>query len=323
MKIQLRQGSETQTLKAQSFKKAYILIQSVGNAVNVPATTSDIDLTKINISIEICQEDVFAVSSFNGVAPTVLGALKQMNVNSVDSVNFAVSGLTCQGQEIQVASTTTKSLNNVYIPILYGGYILNGSDYIKINVNTNPGFFGAGVSNTSSFYLVTEESLDITQPDVNIPYYYPITIDKINPQFSEKSASEIYLINSLPTYTFATQPFNSIEIRSKYVNDRFDNFTLETKSSQDGNGRTTDFGSNKIYVVEPSTLEDLQVNLDVDTTLVTNGAQWLYFSRTCVSKEMTSKAISHARKVNQRKAILRGFGPELGKGVMFNKRRNY
>ena len=137
MKIQLRQGSETQTLKAQSFKKAYILIQSVGNSVNVPATTADIDLSKINISIEISQEDVFAVSSFNGVAPVVLGALKQTNVESLKSVNFATTGLTCQGQEIQAASSSAKSLNNVYIPILYGGYILNGSDYIKINVNTD------------------------------------------------------------------------------------------------------------------------------------------------------------------------------------------
>lgn len=307
MKIQLRQGSETQTLKATSFKKAYILIQSVGNVAGVPATTKDIDLSKINISLEVSQENVFAVSSFNGVGPAVLGALKQKDVTSFASVLFGTNCLTCAGQEIQVGAGPLVSLNNVYLPLLEGGYNLTGSDYIKINVNTNPGFFGPGVSNTSSFYLVTEEGMDITQPDVNIPYYYPITIDKVNPQFSEKAASEVYLLNSNPIYDFATQPFNSIEVRSKYVNDRFDNFTLETKCKQDGEGRNFDGGSNLIYAVEPSTLEDLQVNLDVDTANVINGAQWLYFRRTCLSNAITSKAISHERKINSRKAMSRGF----------------
>lgn len=304
MKIQLRQGSESHTIKAQSFKRAYLLIQSVGDtALSVPST-SDIDLTKINVTLELNQGGRLYTSSFNGVAPACVGAMKQRAFESVDSLNFASSGLTCQGQFVEPAGVNP-FINNVYIPLLWGGYNVKGDDYFKIIVNTNPGFFGGANTNSSSFYLVTEESTDVNQIDVNIPYYYPITIDKTNPQFSEKACSEIYLINSAP-YSFATQPFQSIEVRSKYVNDRFDNYTLETLSRELGEGRKFDKGCNQVYNVEPSTLEDVQINLDVNTAVVVNGAQWLFVSRTGFSVELLEKATEREHKINVSKAIARG-----------------
>jgi hypothetical protein len=324
MKIQLRQGSESHTIKAQSFKRAYLLIQSVGNTPTDAPTPADINLSQLNITLELYQGDKLYTSSFNGVAPVAVGALKQQAYESLSSYNFASSGLTCQGQFVQNNGGGNVFLNNVYVPLLWGGYNVKGDDYLKVIVNTNPGFFGGANTNASSFYLVTEESTDVNQIDVNIPYYYPFTIDKTNPQFSESACSEIYLLNTAP-YSFATQPFQSIEVRSKYVNDRFDNFTLETLSNEIGEGRRWDGGCNEIYNVEPSTLEDVQINLDINTAVVVNGAQWLFVSRTGFSTAVLEKAVERETKINVSKAIARGvhFGTKpipaqirAGRGLM-------
>ena len=320
MKIQLRQGSESHTIKAQSFKRAYLLIQSVGNSVTDLPTNADIDLSKLNITLELYQGGNLYTSSFNGVAPVAVGALKQNAVFSLASYNFAPSGLTCQGQFVQGSGAGNVFLNNVYVPLLWGGYNIKDEDYFKVIVNTNPGFFGGANTNASSFYLVTEESTDVNQIDVNIPYYYPITIDKTNPQFSESACSEIYLINTAP-YTFADQPFQSIEVRSKYVNDRFDNYTLETLAYEVGKSRNYDGGCNQIYMVEPSTLEDVQINLDINTSVVVNGAQWLFVSRTGFSTALLQKATEREQKINVSKAIARGvsFGNKRGVAGMVKR----
>ena len=326
MKIQLRQGSESHTIKAQSFKRAYLLIQSVGNTPTDAPTTLDINLSQLNITLELYQGDKLYTSSFNGVAPVALGAMKQKLFESVRSVNFDASGLTCQGQFVQTNGAGNVYLNNVYVPLLWGGYNVKGDDYLKVIVNTNPGFFGGANTNASSFYLVTEESTDVNQLDVNIPYYYPITIDKTNPQFSESACSEIYLINTAP-YTFATQPFQSVEVRSKFVNDRFDNYTLETLSREIGEGRQYDLGCNEVYNVEPSTLEDVQINLDVNTAVVVNGAQWLFVSRTGFSTAILEKAVERETKINVSKAIARGvsFGskPLMPRGSRLSDLKRY
>ena len=337
MKIQLRQGSESHTIKAQSFKRAYLLIQSVGNTVTDAPTPQDINLSKINITLELFQGNELYTSSFNGVAPVAIGAMKQRAFESVSSLDFDTNGLSCRGQVIQPNTATQVYLNNVFIPLLWGGYNIKDGDYFKVIVNTNPGFFGGDNTNASSFYLVTEESTDVNQIDVNIPYYYPITIDKTNPQFSERACSEIYLVNTASPYRFSTQPFQSVEIRSKFVNDRFDNYTLETKSREEGEGRAFDLGSNVIYNVEPSTLEDVQINLDINTANVVNGAQWLFVSRTGYSTILLEKAAERELKINVSKGMSRGlssieggrgfsgFGrtkPNVRPGKGFNKYKN-
>lgn len=322
MKIQLRQGSESHTIKAQSFKRAYLLIQSVGNLPTDNPTDLDIDLSKLNITLELFQGNQLYTSSFNGVAPVAVGSMKQRAFESVSSLDFSASGLACRGQVVQANDGVSNVyLNNVYVPLLWGGYNIKDDDYFKVIVNTNPGFFGGANTSASSFYLVTEESTDVNQIDVNIPYYYPITIDKTNPQFSEHACSEIYLINTA-AYTFATQPFQSIEVRSKYVNDRFDNYTLETLSRDLGEGRSFDLGCNEVYNVEPSTLEDVQINLDINTAVVVNGAQWLFVSRTGYSTILLEKAVDRETRINTNKAISRGvssirpiIGKPMGRGI--------
>jgi hypothetical protein len=301
MKIQLRQGTDSFKLTAQSFKRAYLLIQSVGDAPASVPTTQDVNLSNLNITIELHQQGETYLTSFNGVAPAVLGALKSKNPQSVVAQNWDATGVSLQGNVVPVA-TGTPFVNEVYIPLLWDGYNLKEGDYCKFTTTTIGGFFGGANSNNSSFYIIVEEGLDVNQVDVNIPVYYPITIDKTNPQFNESMVSEIYVLNSVPTYSLNIQPFRSIEVRSKEVNDAFDLYTLETLSNVYGYGRFFDYGSNQIYNFEPSRLSDVLINLDVNTSVVTNGANWLFVSRVCANEEVAKNAIERSERINFAKA---------------------
>jgi hypothetical protein len=301
MKIQLRQGTDSFKLSAQSFKRAYLLIQSVGDSPTSTPTTSDVNLSNLNITIELHQQGDTYLTSFNGVAPALLGALKSKNQESVLSQGWGVTGTTLRGNIVPTV-TGSAFVNEVYIPLLWDGYNLKADDYVKFTTTTINGFFGGANSNNSSFYIVVEEGLDVNQIDVNVPVYYPITIDKTNPQFNESMVSEIYLLNSVPTYDLSVQPFRSIEVRSKEVNDAFDLYTLETLCNVKGYGRFFDLGSNEIYNFEPSRISDCLINLDVNTSVVTNGANWLFISRVCANEEVAKNAIERAEKINFAKA---------------------
>ena len=307
MKIQLRQGTDSFKLNAQSFKRAYLLIQSVGDTPTSAPSTSDINLNNLNVTIELHQQGETYLTSFNGVAPTLLGALKSKSTLSVSALNFATNGTSCLGVQVPTA-TGQGFVSEVYIPLLWDGYNLKDDDYVKFTTTTIGGFFGGNNTQNSSFYIIVEEGLDVNQVDINIPVYYPITIDKTNPQFNESLASEIYLLNSVPNYTFNVQPFRSIEVRSKEVNDAFDLYTLETLSNVYGFGRSFDGGCNQIYNFEPSRLSDVLINLDVNTANVTNGANWLFVSRVCANELVAKNAIDRAERINMAKAHQVGLG---------------
>jgi hypothetical protein len=298
MKTQLRIGSDQKTLSAISFKRAYLLIQKIPN---VPGTSSnlDLDLTKLRCSIDIQQGNVKDSTSFDAVAPTVLGALRSANSTALTSIGFNPSGLTCQG-----VASSSNTLFTLEVPLLHGGYIVKAEDKITFNIDIIPGFFSSDCDASSSVYLVIEPDSDIQQIDVNLPVYYPITQDKNSPSYNEKQVSEVYLIDSA-RYTYATAPFQSIEVKSSYVNDRFDTVTLEQKRFHDLN-QVGVHGNSLISNVEPSSLCDVELNLGVNTSNVVTGAQFCYVSRCVTSAEITNRAIRHNKKVSMRKAQRRG-----------------
>ena len=299
MKSQLRIGSDSKKFQSIAFKRAYLLVQKIPNVVGV-SSDLDLDLTKLRTSIDLKQGNVQDSTSFDAVGPTVLGAMKSNNNTTLVSCGFNPSGLTCEG--IQAGSSDTYTLE---IPLLWGGYILKGQDELTFNVDIIPGFFSSDCDNNSSVYLVVEPDSDVTQLDINLPIYYPITSDKNSPSFNEKAISELYLINSA-RYDFAlSQPYQSIELKSQWVNDRFDSVTLEQKRFHCDNQVGIN-GNNTIYNVEPSALTDVEINLGVVTTAVTTGANYLFVSRVLTSEQMMKRAIVHNRKVLERKASFRG-----------------
>jgi len=297
MKTQLRIGSDTKKFKAISFKRAYLLVQSIPN-VSATFTNKDLDLTKLRTTIQVKQADVNDSTSFDAVAPTLLNAYRQENTEYLKSISFDTNGLTCKGYE------RGKDLATLTIPLLWGGYILKGNDEISFSIDIIPGFFGAGVDANSSVYLVLEQDADIVQTDVNLPIYYPITSDKSSPSFNEKAVSECWFLDS-SSNEFITTSLNALEFRSDFINDRFDSVTMTELRSKDLNQSEIKM-SNKFYNVEPSALPDVEINLDVVTSNVKIGAQFLFVSRVCMSSDMTNRAVSHARKVNKNKAYLRG-----------------
>lgn len=312
MKQQLRLGSESIKLQNKSFGRAYVLFQLVTDTTgtNVDDSTN-LDLTKLRISIDLKQGGIRETSSFNGVAPLGLEVLKQINPNYSTDINFDTSGLTCQGAYVYNISLTS-DLRLVKVPLLWGGYQLKADDELTFNIDQIPGIYNAGCAIASTAYLVVEEANDINQTDVNLPFYYPITADKNSPSFSPKGASEIMLISTSKTQKLSDAIFTSAEVRSAQVNDRFDIYSLAQLrfDKQITNLGASIYESVNIYNVEPSALTDVQVDLGVNTTNVIDGAQFLYVSKVLFSTEIAMRSIAHANKVAERKLSYRGLGKQ-------------
>lgn len=307
MKQQLRLGSESIKVVNKSFGRAYILFQIVADTAVGPDDSTNLDLSKVRISIDLKQGGVRETSSFNAVAPVGLGRLKTISSNFSNAINIdTATGVTCQGQYIGDNGAGV-FYRNIQVPLLWGGYNLHSDDVITFNIDQIPGLYNATCSNASTAYLVIEEANDVVQSDINLPYYYPITADKNSPSFTLKGASEIMLISNTIKGNFADSIFTALELRSNSVNDRFDLYTL----AQLRYDRAIDlsaplYESTNVYNVEPSALSDVQVDLAVNTSSVVDGAQFLFTSKVLFVGEMAHRAMAKHNEISLKKQKLRG-----------------
>ena len=302
MKQQLRIGSNAVKIQGQSFGRAYLLVQGVGAAA---LTNTDFLLTNLRIRIDLQQADIKETTSFNAVGPVAKGILDYAKADYFTQLGLANNGQSCTGKLL--AGSTTQS--TFAVPLLDGGYILRGDDNINFVIDVLPTFFTANTTAGSSVNLVIESANDIQQTDINLPVYEPITNDRQSPAYTYDACSEIALINAVANYTFALEPFTSIDVRSKHVSDSFDMYTLSDKRADDID-QTAIFGSSKIFYVEPSTLEQVQCNLNITTANVTIGSQFLYVRKTLMSTQLSARSIAHQNKIESRKMLARGVTPE-------------
>ena len=226
MKQQLRIGSNAVKIQGQSFGRAYLLIHGYGASTLV---NTDFLLTNLRIRIDLQQADVKESTSFNAVGPVAKGILDYAKADYFTQLGLANNGQSCIGKLL--AGSTTQS--TFAVPLLDGGYILRDEDYINFVIDVLPTFFTANTTSGSSVNLVIESANDINQIDINLPVYEPITNDRQSPAYTYDACSEIALINAVANYTFATEPFTSIDVRSKHVSDSFDMYTLSDKRADD------------------------------------------------------------------------------------------
>jgi len=219
MKVQLRSGNNPLTLKGQSFDRMYLLIEGVGAAA---LTSADFNLVNLRSTITVKQAGVEGTTSFNAVGPVAKSLTDAKDPSAWTNNAFVAGGTTCRG--ILRGGTATQS--TITVPLLEGGYILRGDDCIDVNIEVLTGLFSANALANSYVYLVTEEANGIVQTDINLPRYEPIDNSRQQVSFSYDGASEIYFINTA-TYSATANPLTSVEVRSAYVNDRFDAGTLD------------------------------------------------------------------------------------------------
>lgn len=305
MKQQLRLGSESIPVRSRSFGRAYILFQIVADS-SIQDDSTNLDLSKVRISIDLKQGSIRETTSFNAVAPVGLERLKGIASNYSNAIGIDnTTGVTCQGAYIADDGANV-FYRNVKVPLLWGGYNLHADDVITFNIDQIPGLYNAGCQNSTA-YLVIEDANDVIQADINLPYYYPITADKNSPSYTLKGASEIMLISNTLKGTLAQSVFNSAEIRSKSVNDRFDLYTLaQLRYDRQVDLSAPLYESVNIYNVEPSALNDVQVDLSINTTTVVDGAQFLFCSKVLFENEIAQRAIAKSYSLNLAKQKMRG-----------------
>lgn len=306
MKQQLRLGSESIPVRNKSFGRAYILFQLVADST-IQDDTTNLDLSKVRISIDLKQGGIRETSSFNAVAPVGLERLKGISSNYSNALLIDnTTGVTCQGAYIADDGANIV-YRNVKVPLLWGGYNLSADDVITFNIDQIPGLYNAGCSASSTAYLVIEEAHDVIQADINLPFYYPITADKNSPSYTLKGASEIMIVSNTLKGTLAQSIFNSAEIRSKSVNDRFDLYSLaQLRYDRQVDLSSPLYESVNLYNVEPSALSDVQVDLSINTTSVVDGAQFLFVSKVLFNEEIATRALSKSYSINLAKQKMRG-----------------
>ena len=297
MKVQLRSGNNPLTLKGQSFDRMYLLIEGVGAAA---LTSADFNLVNLRSTITVKQAGVEGTTSFNAVGPVAKSLLDSKDPSSWTNNGFVAGGTTCRG--ILRGGTVTQS--TIMVPLLEGGYILRGEDCIDLNIEVLTGLFSANSLANSYVYLVTEEANGIVQTDINLPRYEPIDNSRQQVSFSYDGVSEVYFINTA-TYSATANPLTSIEVRSSYVNDRFDAATLDGLRPY-RIAQTANQGNSKIYAVEPNALYDVQINASITTTAVTAGANFLYVNTVLTGKYLTVRGITQAQKIQKRNLSKRG-----------------
>jgi len=307
MKQQLRIGSNPIVLSGTSFGRAYLLVQGVGAAA---ITSTDFNLNYLRTQIEISQAGIKDSTAFNAVGP-VTRAINELPYTSnpigsgFPSWNVATNGQTLGGVFTDHASGLTSVF---YIPLLEGGYILKGDDYIRFNIDVLPTFFTANVTAGSSVYLVTEEANGIVQTDVNIPVYEPITTDKQSPAFSYDAVSVCEFLNAVETpsagWQYTTDPLQAVDFRSQYVTEQYDINTLYAKNLVSVANPLTN--SHTIYSVEPSALWDAYIGLAINTTNVTIGSQFLYVSKVLTGSSLVQRAVEHEAKILKTNLKMRG-----------------
>jgi hypothetical protein len=306
MKQQLRIGSNPIVLQGNAFGRAYLLVQGVGAST---ITNTDFSLQFLRTQIEISQAGVKDSTAFNAVGP-VTRALSELPYTSNPSAAGAPNwGVAANGQSLSGVFTNASSTTSVfYIPLLEGGYILKGDDYIRFNIDVLPTFFSGNVTSGSSVYLVTEEENGIVQADVNLPVYEPITTDKQSPSFTYDAISECSFLDAVETsasgFNYLTSPLQAVDFRSKFVTEQFDINTLYGKNLASNANPLVN--SHPIYYVEPSALWDVQVGLAINTTNVTIGSQFLYVRKVITSSSMVARAIGQEQKITKSSLRHRG-----------------
>ena len=311
MKQQLRIGSNPITLSGTSFGRAYLLVQGVGVA-NLANT--DFNLNYLRTQIEISQAGIKDSTAFNAVGP-VTRALNNLKYStdpatgtSAPSWNISASGQTLAGVYTSPAVAGANLTSVFIVPLLEGGYVLKGDDYIRFNIDILPTFFSSNVTAGSSVYLVTEEANGIIQTDVNIPVYEPITTDKQSPAFTYDAVSDVQFLNAVePTddsFNYLTDPLQAVDFRSQFVTEQFDIQTLYAKNIVSNNNPLVN--SHTIYSVEPSALWDAYIGLAINTTNVTIGSQFLYVSKVLTGSSLLNRAVAHEEKIIKTNLKMRG-----------------
>ena len=297
MKVQLRSGNNPLTLKGQAFDRMYLLIEGVGADA---LSSEDFNLVNLRSTITVKQAGVEGTTSYNAVGPVAKNLLDSKDPSAWTNNEFDTNGTTCRGQ----LRGGTETQCTIVVPLLEGGYILRGEDSVDVNIEVLSGLFSENSSDNSYVYLVTEEANGIVQTDINLPRYEPIDNSRQQVSFSYDGASEIYFINT-GEYSATLNPLTSIEVRSAYVNDRFDAATMDSLRPI-RIGQTANQGSSKLYAVEPNALYDVQINASISTALVTSGANFLYINTVLTGKYLTVRGITQAQKIQKRNLSKRG-----------------
>lgn len=315
MKRQIRtNGSESVVIENSTFSRLYLQVNAIGRNNEVSASNKTIDLTRIRISYELTQKGKTTTSSHNLVGPVALSSLKNRQYDYFGSIEIdPTTGTTCKGRVIEAGGDGFPVQTLLTVPLLDGGIRLTGDDKLIINIDCLSNLFSADFDANGKVYMCTEQSVDTNQFDMCLPVFYPLTFDKQSPNFNEPAVNEICVLSTQVNggdESLLHNAVQNIDVKSSFYSERFDLLQLRSKQSLDTpQQETNNFG---VFFGGLSTLDNVEIALDVDVQQLMSGTDFLYIKRAVFNPHVTVEGISHDNKVSANKVINRGVGSLMG-----------
>lgn len=307
MKEQLKNaGTDRKILRNRNIKRTYLMIHGIQDVVNTAPATSNIDLSKLRVTLSLNQLGKTITSTFNGIPPVIVGQMRQ-GYQSISAVNFASSGTTCAGETIVTAGASTYAETLLIVPLTFEPIILKGNDNLTIDFDLGSALFSSALNDSSKVYLCYEDGSDLHQLDMSLPQYTMITSEKSQVEFTYPSCSQVYLLDSGGTDDRSDIPWDSIEIKSKHFNDRYDKLDLISLNKLNQVSPLADLNNNfNVVDATESALVDVNITIALDPTLITTNNQFLYVENVGFNPNVTRRAVDISNKINYNKTIQRG-----------------
>ena len=293
MQKQLIQGTDGIVLKNIAFRKVYLLLQyQVSNPVIL---NQGVKLNAINIDIEVSQQGIKKNTFFQGLPAFVRGASEMQYSWYTNAVNNVTTLESSQGCIIDSANV----VRQVFIPLLESDFNLKGNDEINIQVQQLDTLFGsANISNQT--YLCVETGIDINQTSIKMPYYDILTNDRTQYLKDVSDISKLSLIGSFPFNYSDTTPFMSLDVRSKYYNDNFNQDQLIAKNNF-GTYSASSSCVVRVFDVKEKILEQCSLQLNIDTSKIVTGVNWVYYEQITPNPIIFERALVRDNKIKKSK----------------------
>lgn len=306
MKMQIRGvGRDSQKFEDQNLKRLYFLVDCIQDVANTAPATTNIDLSKLQISMKLNQLGMEMTSSFNAIAPPIVGA-QLYGYQSVDALNYDSSGITCAGVTVVPASSGVKARTLLVIPLIFNPLILKDDDFLSLDFEIMSGFFSSDCDTDSKVYIVSEDGTDLHQMDMQLPVYQSLNNVSPSQQFSFSAINSMCLIDSGGTDVITDTPIQRVDLKSSFMQEKYDTVDLIAKNLQNLSSPYSTHNNNfRVVDCRDSALDSVKLNIDLNTSLITQNNQFLFVNEVRYNAALTARAGALTHKINGRKVQYR------------------
>jgi len=291
MQQYIAQSGDVVRLKNSSIRKSSLRFEIT--RANPAVANQGIDLSKVNITIEVMQKGIKRTTTFPALNAYNFSFLDKFDSKVINLAPITALGLNTTGGEIFTNGADRTQMFE--IPVTKFPFLLQGDDYMNVTVQILSGAYGSANVN-SVCYFVTKDGTDLVQEAIILPKYLPVTDNRSDLKEDLGTICSLALFNSNNlTADQGDCVYNSVDIKSAYYNDNITSTELLEKSA-DYSGRMNFFN---LFQSSNKFLKNASIYANVQVASVTVGIDYVYYEEVVPSASL----FQAQQKRNQRIAF--------------------